>query len=535
MDHDISKICVKTDQVKCNQICEKFCFHGMETKDLMIHVCEVCFIEFTNNNFEKIMNAINGKNHNAELWVGFYYLYHDNYDDSKKYLYGALNNGSERASQTLGYLYYRLKKYDLMKKFYMMSINYYENIISAYNLGIHYESQENYDEMIKYYLHAIYPSCFNNHENTDILECTNCSINNGYQAAMENLCFYHRKISHDYNKMKQYCTYLAKQNNINALSILGAYYATIEVNYDLMKKYLFMAIYNLGYDEVDDECIKRIESDFNINIETVTDIIVDIVHNLGCYYQHVEKNYDKMIKCYMFGVNSNDMNCANSIGTYYQNIKNYEMAEKYFKIAANQKMPEAIRNLGSLYMDHSINYDEMKKYYFMIIYDLQYDDVTPDRIKNIESHNNSIDTPKCNDPYVARQLGRYYQYKEHNYYLMKRYYMMSIEKKDVKSMCHLAFYYYNFEPIDRESILKYSIMSIDAGSVLCFCIVLDIINCVNLYFSVENKKFVSDQMRSSALTNFLNKCSINICSMCYRQMECIQENNAFICGLCYVE
>jgi TPR repeat protein len=82
------------------------------------------------------------------------------------------------------------------------------------------------------------------------------------------------------------------------------------------------------------------------------------------------------------------------------------------------------------------DYDLMKKYYLMAI-------------------------DKGNDD-AMYNLGHYYQFKEKNYDLMKKYYLMAIDKENSYAMNNLG-HYYQFKEIEKNYDLmkKYYLMAID--------------------------------------------------------------------------
>jgi TPR repeat protein len=80
------------------------------------------------------------------------------------------------------------------------------------------------------------------------------------------------------------------------------------------------------------------------------------------------------------------------------------------------------------------DYDLMKKYYLMAI-------------------------DKGNDD-AMYNLGHYYQFKEKNYDLMKKYYLMAIDKENSYAMNNLG-HYYQFKEKNYDLMKKYYLMAID--------------------------------------------------------------------------
>jgi TPR repeat protein len=88
--------------------------------------------------------------------------------------------------------------------------------------GIYYQHIENnYDEMITYYLMA---------------------IELGNYTAMNILGVYYIIVEKDCDEMKKYFLMAVELENSDAMCFLGFYYESIEKNYDEMKKYYLMAI-----------------------------------------------------------------------------------------------------------------------------------------------------------------------------------------------------------------------------------------------------------------------------------------------------
>ena len=96
---------------------------------------------------------------------------------------------------------------------------------------------------------------------------------------------------------------------------------------------------------------------------------------------------------------------------------------------------------GLYHTDVTKNYELMKKYYLIGI--------------NKQIHSKS-------DYYCINNLGNYYQYVEINYDLMKKYYLMNIEAGILSSMFNLGNYYQDVE-INYDLMKKYYLMAIDKG------------------------------------------------------------------------
>ena len=119
-----------------------------------------------------------------------------------------------------------------------------------------------------------------------------------------------------------------------------------------------------------------------------------------------------------------------------------------------------ILNIIALYYDCKMeNYDEMKKYYLMSI-----------ELKNDRSMVN---------------LGLYYQYIEKNYDEMKKYYLMAVELKNSKSMYNLGYYYRHIEK-NYDEMKKYYLMAIELNNFIAMN------NLADYYSRVEKN---NDEMK----------------------------------------
>lgn len=110
--------------------------------------------------------------------------------------------------------------------------------------------------------------------------------------------------------------YIELENNPNILYNKGEKYSK-EDDHDNMIYYFEKAL--------------QILEETNKNIK-YNDIYINIIQKLGDYYNYI-KNYDNMIKCFMKGVELECTYCSSSLGDYYAyNVKNYELALKYYLI-----------------------------------------------------------------------------------------------------------------------------------------------------------------------------------------------------------
>ena len=157
----------------------------------------------------------------------YYYDFENNWDLMKKYYLMAIDLNNTDAMNTMGNYYQYVEiNYDLMKKYYLMSIKN-DNQIAMYSLGLYYKHKKKYDLMMKYYSMM--------QQSKDICWC--------YKMAMYDVAIYYQNIK-EYDLMKTHFMISINCGNIYAMRGLAMYYETIEKNYNLMKKYDFMAIIN---------------------------------------------------------------------------------------------------------------------------------------------------------------------------------------------------------------------------------------------------------------------------------------------------
>jgi hypothetical protein len=218
------------------------------------------FLSIMNGKFDK------DKEYDEPLtltYIGIYYQFIKqptgyDYKSMEKYYLKALDNYNHTNNNfkyyvmfSLGRYYQISKQYDTMKKYYQMVIDntnqsdpHYTVQYASLALGNYYRSIEKpnsdtYKLMIKYYLMTI---DYNNNSNQS------------------------------YNKFA-----------INAMIWLADYYKNIEINYDLMKKYLEMAVNNNGYDDANNYSIHAMKT-------------------LGYYYKNIEKNNILMEKYLLMAI-----------------------------------------------------------------------------------------------------------------------------------------------------------------------------------------------------------------------------------------
>lgn len=185
-------------------------------------------------------------------------------------------------------------------------------------LGLYFNKNKNYDEMVKYYLIGIELKC-----------CISMNKLAGYYFLINN-----------FELMIKYYLMSIELNNVTAMLKLGDYY-NVEKKYDLMKKYYIMAI--------------------DLNNSTA-------MFKLGYYYQDIDVNIGLMEKYYLMAADQHNLSACNNIGFYYSNkIENHELAKKYYMMAIKLNCTVSMFNLAFHYTEIEKKYDLVEKYYLMAI------------------------------------------------------------------------------------------------------------------------------------------------------------------------
>jgi tetratricopeptide (TPR) repeat protein len=148
------------------------------------------------------------------------------------------------------------------------------------------------------------------------------------ETAMHNLGYYYQYIEKDYDSMKIYRELAIEHGSVCSMYHLGYYYQFVEKDYDLMKKYYTMAIDCNGY--VDSSSL----------------------NNFGFYYQHYEHNSILMKTYYLLAIEHGSKSAMRNLGTYYEDIGNYELAEKYYTMSFENGNAEGLFYLYNLKQDY---------------------------------------------------------------------------------------------------------------------------------------------------------------------------------------
>ena len=139
MKHNLDNYC-GTIHNDFDEIIHKKCFYDFDVR--FDELCDQCFINYINNNFDKINNAIIELNCHAMACLGKYYCVINDYNKMKYYYLMAIYNvnQSSNAMAYLGTFYMDddvLKRYDLAKKYLSMGVEK-NNLLALNNLGYYY-------------------------------------------------------------------------------------------------------------------------------------------------------------------------------------------------------------------------------------------------------------------------------------------------------------------------------------------------------------------------------------------------------------
>jgi hypothetical protein len=216
-----------------------------------------------------------------------------------------------------------------------------------------------------------------------------------------------------------------------------------------------------------------------------------------------KKNYDLAKKFYSFSIKKGYSYAMYRLGFYYHHIeKNFQQAETYYLMGLeknNFANPTIYKNihsfLGDYYYDNN-QYDLMKKYYLLAI--------------------------ENKDIGAMLVLASYYQYTEINYELMKKYLLMAIHENSDLAMYRLSKHYYTIKE-NYEEAIKYYYKALSIGGISKY----------EPFFDIEEpsiKKYFKSQLVSCNKTDE--------CIICYSEdteMYYTSCNNHSICFDCSVK
>jgi len=175
----------------------------------------------------------------------------------------------------MGYYYEYQNDYPNMIKYYLMSIEHKQSD-SMYNLGAYYKKQKNYDKMLKYFLMAI--------------EC-------GNSFAMNSLGQYYEFVGY-YETMIKYYLMAIELKNSTSMCNLGSYYQGQKDYYNMLK-YYEMAV-ELENETAINNLIKYYEDAKDYSNMMIYYLMEVKLHNIVPIklFDHARNDYDWFLKIY---------------------------------------------------------------------------------------------------------------------------------------------------------------------------------------------------------------------------------------------
>jgi len=265
---------------------------------------------------------------------------------------------------------------------------------------------------------------------------------------------------------------------------------------------------------------------------------------IGNYYEHIEKDYDKMKKYYLMAIEMNNTDAMADMANYYQTTEiNYDKMKEYYLMAVEMNHPIAMNNLGFYYQYIKIDYDKMKEYYLMAIeldnsiamanLAVYYHNIEKDYNKMEEYFLRAID---LNNSVAMDNLATYY-YNTKDYDKMKKYYLMAIELNNSKAMNRLASYYKNMD--DKNNAIKYYLMAIKLNNSKAINNLKKITTPLQRYIYYKNNNIPFNEEITNDIHIYNNKLNISkndTCYICYENDKtCILLNcfYHYTCTECY--
>jgi predicted transcriptional regulator len=160
-------------------------------------------------------------------------------------------------------------------------------------------------------------------------------------------------------------------NNIDDMYYMAIYYECNR-NYDIMKKYLLMAIdkgcvaamkrmaHYYMYTENNSEMANKYYFMIIINKNS------DELNNLGHRFK-IKKDYDRMRIYYLLAIEHGNTDAMINLSNYYKRRKDYDQMKKYLLMAIDKGCTSAMNILGMYYFENENNYCAAEKYFLMEI------------------------------------------------------------------------------------------------------------------------------------------------------------------------
>ena len=236
--------------------------------------------------------------------------------------------------------YYYIKNNGKLSKEYFLKAIELGDIDAMNNLADYYLTKSKYDEAIKYY---------------------NMSIDKGSVIGMNSLAYYYESISDEENMLKYYNMAIDKGYGL-AMHNLAAYYE---------EKYNELMNDNDSYDTDEDEEINDDENDIDNEIVNNTDENIDNDENEDDEEEKKKEEYkEKMLKLYLMAISNGETSAMMNLAYYYQEQNNFDEMIKYFEMVISKGVDtddynDAIKELAEHYKENE-DYDNTIKYLKMI-------------------------------------------------------------------------------------------------------------------------------------------------------------------------
>jgi TPR repeat protein/DNA-binding transcriptional ArsR family regulator len=166
---------------------------------------------------------------------------------------------------------------------------------------------------------------------------------------------------------------------------------------------------------------------------------VQDIFKVGLVYQVELKDYNMAEKYYLEAAKRENISAMNNLGVIYRKgLVNYDKAEKYYRMAIEKGHVGAINNLGLLFADNLKDYKNAEKYYRMAI------------------ENGHIG--------AINNLGNLYRKEFKDYENAEKYYRMAIEKGHIGAINNLGLLFAD-NLKDYKNAEKYYRMAIENGHI----------------------------------------------------------------------
>lgn len=120
-----------------------------------------------------------------------------------------------------------------------------------------------------------------------------------------------------------------------------------------------LCAYDFAYDKIPSTHILGIYQLYHDDkFNEMEDGIMSLHHGI---YHKLNKNYGRMIQCWLKAINDSDVNAMINLADYYESLKQYDNAIRYYSMAVDYGKYHQLENLAMCYY-HNNNYDNAIKY-----------------------------------------------------------------------------------------------------------------------------------------------------------------------------